>query len=369
MRHALTRPQGRPAPRNRAICRFRHQAKSPIHDRADGTGEGTGTLAERDLPDALLGWSGFVGGVLDAQHAFDARFRRADIHESAGRGFGTLVCAAAPGSMFAANRDPKGDAAAIDGLIAALSRVRARRMVLVSTIAVLARFDGRQDEDTADFQTETPYGANRRRLEAFCSARFDRCLILRLPALFGPGLRKNFIFDILNPVPAMLTPERMETVLDALPADLRDPMAGLYDRDDARGLSSVDRARVAALPERARLEAALVESGMSARAFTNPDSRFQFYDMGALWDDITLGLDAGLDVLHIAPEPLRAGAVHAALTGKEMPVNTAPLHREDMRTRHAELWGREGPYSASAPEVLDRLRRFHAAMRGAEADG
>ena len=214
-------------------------------------------MAERDLPDALLGWSGFVGGVLDAQHAFDARFRRADIHESAGRGFGTLVCAAAPGSMFAANRDPKGDAAAIDGLIAALSHVRARRMVLVSTIAVLARFDGRQDEDTADFQTETPYGANRRRLEAFCSARFDRCLILRLPALFGPGLRKNFIFDILNPVPAMLTPERMETVLDALPADLRDPMAGLYDRDDARGLWSVDRARVAALPERARLEAVI----------------------------------------------------------------------------------------------------------------
>ena len=326
-------------------------------------------MAERVLPDALLGWSGFVGSVLGAQHSFDARYRRADIHESAGREFGTLVCAAAPGSMFAANRDPESDAAAIDGLIAALSRIRAQRMVLISTIAVLARFDGQQDERTADFQTETPYGANRRRLEAACAGQFETCLILRLPALFGPGLRKNFIFDILNPVPAMLTHERMATVLDALPADLRDAMTGLYDRDDARGLMTVDRARVAALPGRAPLEAALVESGLSARAFTNPDSSFQFYDMGALWDDISLGLGAGLDTLHIAPEPLRAGDVHAALTGAEMQANAARVHHEDMHTRHAALWGRDGPYSAGAGEVLERLRRFHTCMRGAESCG
>lgn len=326
-------------------------------------------MAERDLPDALLGRSGFVGGVLDVQHRFGARYRRADIHESAGRAFGTLVCAAAPGSMFAANRDPAGDASAIDGLIAALSRIRARRTVLVSTIAVLARFDGQQDEGTADFQTETPYGANRRRLEAFCAAHFDTCLILRLPALFGPGLRKNFIFDILNPVPAMLTPERMATVLDALPANLRDAMSAVYDRNDDGSLMVADRGRVAALSGRARLEGALVESGLSARAFTNPDSSFQFYDMGTLWDDITLGLDAGLDILHMAPEPLRAGDVHAALTGAEMPANEARLHHEDMRTRHAALWRRDGPYSAGADAVLEGLRRYYAAMHGAEAHG
>lgn len=317
------------------------------------------------MTDALIGSTGFVGSQLARQHNFEAQFHRTNVTAAEGRTFGTLVCAAAPGSMFTANRHPEADAAAIDAVISALSGMRARRMVLVSTIAVLARFDGRDTEDTCAFQTETPYGVNRRRLEVFCQDHFESCLVVRLPALFGPGLRKNFIFDILNLVPAMLTGDRLTQIVEALPAALAAEMKGLYDLDKSLGLYVVDRQRVAALAERANLEAALIESGLSARAFTNPHSTFQYYDMTRLWGDITRSLEAELGILHIAPEPLRAGAIHLALTGQVMAPNAAALHHEDMHTRNAGLWGRKGPYTASAEEVLADLQRFVALEGGA----
>lgn len=169
------------------------------------------------MQDGLIGHTGFVGQTLSRQHRFAAPFNSASISQAAGQDFATVVCAAAPGSMFEASRFPERDAKAIDGLISRLSSFRAKRFVLISTIAMLARFDGQATESTTAFQTEVPYGVNRRRLEVFCAGHFKDCLILRLPALFGPGLRKNFLFDMLNPVPSMLPPLRHAALLADLP--------------------------------------------------------------------------------------------------------------------------------------------------------
>ena len=313
------------------------------------------------MQDALIGKTGFVGTTLLGQHGFAAAFNRTDIATARGRAFGTVVCAAAPGSMFEANRFADADDAAIDALIDELRQIRAARFVLISTIAVLARFDGGEDETTAAFQQDLPYGRNRRRLEVFCRAQFPRCLILRLPALFGPRLRKNFLFDIRNPIPSMLTEARLADSAAALPAGLRAAFTGLYHPDPRLELRVVDRAAAAILPEQSGIEAALEAAGCSAIQFTHPDSRFQYYGMGALWADITRAQTAGLDLLHLAPEPLTAGAIHARLTGRPMAAGTARIHREDMRTRHAALWGRSGCYSASAAEVLNDIAAFHLA--------
>jgi hypothetical protein len=316
------------------------------------------------LPDALIGKSGFVGRQLAELHDFAARFNRSNIHEAAGQRYGTVVCAAAPGSMFVANRDPDGDAKAVEGVFDALSSVEAENLVLISTIAVLDRFDGGYTETTQSFQLQVPYGLNRRRLEVFCQEKFENCLVLRLPALYGPGLSKNFIFDLLNPIPSMLTDDRLSQIANALPNNLEKGFAGLYDKDATRGLFVIDRARVAALAERSALETELIHLGFSARSFTNPNSTFQYYDMSRLWADIALGLENRLDILHIAPEPLRAGDVHLELTGQEMAPNAAPLHYEDMCTGYAQIWGRQGQYSAGADEVMHRLRRFFALEGG-----
>lgn len=313
--------------------------------------------------DALIGSTGFVGGHLSGQHAFGAGFNSRTICEALGRSFDTVVCAAAPGSMLEANRFPDRDAERVGGIVDALKGIEAKQFVLVSTIAVLADFRA-EDEGTAAFQDATPYGVNRRTLEVACAERFGRCLVVRLPALFGTGLKKNFLFDILNPMPSLLGEEPLATLRAALPVDLAGRLDDLYAKDEALGLWVIDRAALEASGRRAAFDEAVTALGRSAIGFTNPASRFQYYDMSRLWADIGLGLSAGLDVLHLSPEPVEAGRVYEAVTGKAMPGTGARVHQEDMRTRHADLWGRTGGYNACAEDVLARVKAFCAAEAG-----
>ncbi len=316
--------------------------------------------------DALIGSTGFVGGTLGLRHGFGAQFNSATIHTAAGQDFDTVVCAAAPGSMFEANRFADRDGARIAGLMASLGKIRARRFVLISTIAVLADFASGADEDTAVFQTGLAYGANRRALEAFCADHFANCLILRLPALFGAGLKKNFLFDIANPMPSMLPDAKLHDMAERLPTLLRDTLAHLYRRDDALGMRVIDRAALDASGLRADFDRAVTDIGMDAVQFTHADSTFQYYDLTRLWDDIGVCHAHGLSLMHLAPAPLRAGDVFHALTGRAMPATQARLHHEDMRTRHAALWAETGPYIAETETVLQQLIRFHR-QRGHDA--
>lgn len=315
----------------------------------------------------LIGHTGFVGGALLRQTGFEACYNSANIAAIDGEAFATLVCAAAPGSMIEANRAPERDAAQIEALIARLERVRAERFVLISSIAVLADFAGGDDESTTAYQTELAYGRHRRALEAFVEERFPGSLIVRLPALFGAGLRKNFLFDLLNPVPSMLAEARHSALRTALDADLSAWLGALYTPDAATGLLKLDRAALNADPRRAGLEAALDALGATATQFHHRDTTYQYYDTSRLWQDIGIALAAGLTHLHLAPEPLAAATIHAQLTGRPMPETPARLHREDMRTAHAALWGAEGPYQFSAAATRESLAAFFAGQRGASA--
>lgn len=306
----------------------------------------------------LIGHTGFVGGHLARQAGFDAVFNTANIAQLHEQSFDTIVCAAAPGSMFEANKAPERDYQKISALIRHLSKAKTSRFILISSIAVLADFAGGDDESTTRFQVDLAYGRHRRELEAFVAAHFPDHLIVRLPALFGSGLRKNFIFDLLNPVPSMLTAPKIAQLLDLLPANLAGLLRGLYANDPATGMFKLDRTALDRDPARAALDAAVIAQGFSAMQFHNPASTFQYYDMTRLWPDIGIARQAGLRQVHLATAPLRAGHIYRHVTGQEMPQSEARLHREDMRTRHAGLWGQKGDYLEGADVVLEKLARF-----------
>lgn len=308
--------------------------------------------------DSLIGATGFVGSQLARQHAFGARFNSRNIGEAQGRAFERAVCAAAPGSMFEANRFPDLDKQRLDRLASDLSGIRADRFILISTIAVFDDFRAESEDDTAHFANASVYGRHRRELEVFCAGHFPSCLIVRLPALFGAGLKKNFLFDILNPMPSMLPRARFEEMADQLPEPLRGGLRTLYGWNETLGLFVIDREALDASGRRADYDAAVTAAGFAAELFTSPATRFQFYDMSRLWSDITRCLAAGLDVAHFAPPPLEAATVYRALTGRPMPESAARIHTEDMRTRHAAVWSAQGPYMETADAVLARLQGF-----------
>lgn len=312
----------------------------------------------------LVGYTGFVGAHLGEQATFQAVFNSANIAEINRGEFDMLVCAAAPGSMFEANRFPYQDQSKIEKLIDALSKIKVDTFVLISSIAVLADFAGGNDEQTREFQQALAYGRHRRMLEAFIEDCFAHSLIVRLPALFGHGLRKNFIFDLLNPIPTLVTEAKLADLSAAMDRQLFERLSGLYCPDPVTGILKLDRLALDADPEGANLEDAVVALGFSASQFHNPETTYQYYNINRLWSDIDVALQAGLSHIHLVSEPLTAARIHHRLTGHKMPESNAPLHREDMRTRHAELWSQRGPYLDGAETVLNQLEEFYASERG-----
>lgn len=312
--------------------------------------------------DALIGYTGFVGGCLREQRSFDQYVNRSNIDALAGASFDTVVCAAAPGSMFEANRDPERDELHIRSLAGQLSRISAKRFVLISTIAVLEKFSANSEQE-ARYETELAYGRNRRALEVAMADHFSETLIVRLPALFGPGLKKNFLFDVLNPMPSMLPSTRLAALTATLGTEDAELVGHLYQYSASLDMMVLDRAGLQASGRRSALDAAVEAAGFAASGFTNPDSVFQFYNMAHLWGDIERGLAGNLSVLHIAPPPLKAASVYAAVNGTPMPRHNARLHAEDMRTAYAALWDQEGAYMATPDTLLNELANFIAAQR------
>jgi len=85
---------------------------------------------------ALIGYSGFVGGTLLKQTAFEGLYRSTNIGEIEGKSFDTVVCAGAPAQKWIANREPEADREKIEGLIAHLKSVRCKTFILISTVDV-----------------------------------------------------------------------------------------------------------------------------------------------------------------------------------------------------------------------------------------
>ncbi|MDG4764350.1 hypothetical protein O7632_09575 [Solwaraspora sp. WMMD406] len=244
----------------------------------------------------LVGHTGFVGGNLARQRTYDVEVNRATVDAIDGHRFARLVISAAPGVKWRANADPDADSDAIDTLVTHLRTTSADQAVLISTVDVYPQPQG-VDETTPVEPNDHPqaYGRNRLRLEEFVQRHYPRCLVLRLPALFGPGLRKNLIYDLAN----------------------------------------------------GRTE-----------EFCHRDSTFQFYDLRRLTADLDLAAAAGLTVLNLATEPLAAQTVAQEAFGRTLSCDTVARIDYDVRTRHGAVFGVEGPYVSGGDEVLARLRAF-----------
>src|SRR5215831_13556219 len=192
---------------------------------------------------ALIGYTGFVGGNLLRQRSFDALLNSANIDQIDGRSFDLVVCAGARAEKSKANADPERDLNEIERLTHALEHAEAQKLVLISTVDVFVDPVGVDEDSPTPTTGLDAYGRNRRRLEQIVASRFD-ALIVRLPALFGHGLRKNALYDLL------------------------------HDNDVAK---------------------------IDARG------SFQFYDVRRLWLDINAAIDHELSLVHLPTEPATVG--------------------------------------------------------------
>lgn len=264
------------------------------------------------MNNALIGYTGFVGSTLSKQVSFETLYRSTNIGEIAGQSFETVVCAGAPAQKWIANREPEADRKKIEGLIANLKSMTCKTFVLISTVDVFKSPLGVDEGTRIDESGLHAYGLHRRLLEKFVESHFTHSLIVRLPGLVGPGLRKNVIFDFLND----------------------------------NNLSSIDSRGI-----------------------------FQFYPTVNLWYDIQTSLEARLKIVHLTAEPISVADVSADGFGKsfeQTQVNTPAVY--DMRTRHAQICSTSGHYQYNRRETIQAIRAYsqsephtHKVAQGASA--
>lgn len=232
---------------------------------------------------ALIGHTGFVGSNINRQTEFDFCYNSKNIREIEGRSFDLIVCAGARGTKWKANKKPADDLYQINKLLHHLSKVECKKFVLISTIAVY--------ENPAD----NAYGRNRLYLETALQSRYQNLTIVRLPALFGEGLKKNAIYDMIN--------ENYEY-----------------------------------LP--------------------NPKSHFQYYYLNNIWEDIQIVLKNDISVMNISPAPVPFCDVLKLFKLEKLDLDNATLVKENMVTQYAHLWGQDGQYIYSIDKTMADLKDY-----------
>ena len=298
--------------------------------------------------DLLVGSTGFVGGNLMAAHSFAAACHSTDIAAQFSTAPDLCVYAGVPAAMFLANADPEADLAVMAAARENLRKIAPRKLVLISSIAVYADSRGKDEADAPTPADLPAYGRNRLQLEHWVRQDFPDALIVRLPALYGLGLRKNFLFDLHTITPAMLRPEKYEEL-----AAVSDLVKGSYALADNGFYKLVPEADAAALRE------FFAANDFNALAFTDSRSRYQFYNLGRLWQDIRKALDAGLTLLNLTTPPVTAAAVYTAVTGGSWhnELNKPPFDY-DLRSRHAQLLGGQDGYLCTEAEELADICAF-----------
>ncbi len=245
---------------------------------------------------ALIGFTGFVGATLLRQTTFDDCYNSKNIKAIAGRQYDLVVCAGAPAVKWQANQQPQEDWANLQRLITALQQVAVESFLLISTVDVYDPPVQVNEDTVIEPDKIHPYGKHRFLLEQFVQQQFAQPQIVRLPGLFGNGLKKNFIYDLMH--------------LNCLP-------------------------------------------------LTHRDSVFQFYDLAQLWEHLSIIRKSAIPLLNFATEPLSAREIAAFCFGMEFQNETerSPV-RYDMHTKYAALFGRESIYIHSKEEMLTAIRRF-----------
>lgn len=245
---------------------------------------------------ALIGYTGFVGTTLLKQTKFEHQFRSSNIQDIRHQTFDTVVCAGAPAQKWIANAKPEEDSKNIDELISHLKEVKTDLFILISTVDVFKDPNG-ADENTNIIEDGLhAYGLNRRKLEKFVQSHFENHLIVRLPGLVGPGLRKNVIFDFLN-----------ENNLNKI---------------ESRG-------------------------------------SFQFYPMVNLWSDIQISLKNKLKTIHLTAAPVLVKEIAKEAFNldftNELPGTPAAY---DFQSIHGSLYGSQTRYQYSLRETLLATRAY-----------
>lgn len=245
---------------------------------------------------ALIGYTGFVGSNLVQQYDFTDVYNSKNFQEMEDQRYDLVVCAGVSAVKWMANKEPVKDLESIKTLESVLSTIQAKQFVLISTIDVYATPQYLDEDFDCASVSNHAYGTHRLAFENFCADRFDDCIIVRLPALFGEGLKKNVIYDLLN-----------DNCLEMI----------------------------------------------------NTKSSFQYYYLKYLWKDIQIAIDNDIKLINLFTEPVPTQEIYSTFfPTKSIGQEAVPEGHYNLHTKYAALWKNTGNYIYTKEEMLQQLAEF-----------
>lgn len=248
------------------------------------------------MKSALIGYTGFVGGNIDHQYAFDDKYNSQNIAEIEGKEYDLVVSAANRAEMWRINQEPEVDRAEIEEFISHIRGAKIGKLVLISTVGVYKNPNGANEDTPIETDGLTPYGVNRYCLEQFCRENFDTTIV-RLPGLFGDGLKKNVIYDLLH--------------------------GNMVEKIHA-------------------------------------DGTYQYYNLDNIWKDISIAVGNNLPIVNLATPPVSTREVAKEAFGVDFtnePEDVKPAYW-DMHSKYADLYGGEATYLYTKDQELADIKQF-----------
>jgi len=253
------------------------------------------------MKSALIGFTGFVGSNLKQQYNFTDLYNSRNFEGMKDEEYDLIVCSGISAVKWLANKEPMKDLKNIRVLENILSTVSTKQFVLISTIDVYATTQ-MLDEDFDCASTKNhAYGTHRLAFEKFCTDQFDDCSIVRLPGLFGEGLKKNVIYDLLN-----------DNCLEMI----------------------------------------------------NKKSSYQYYFLKYLWRDIQIAIENDIKLINLFTEPVPTQEIYQTFfASKNIGQEAVPEGHYDLYTKYAKNWNNSGNYIYTKDEMIEQLSDFISAYK------
>jgi hypothetical protein len=245
----------------------------------------------------LVGYTGFVGGYLRQIFPDASLYNSSNMPEIAGENFDLLLISAMPAEKWKANKFPDEDKENLESLKGALKKVKAERVLLISTVDVFEKPTNILETDVPVSSVSQAYGTNRRNFEEFIVVNFPKSWIVRLPGLVGQGLKKNVIYDIKHGKPTSGVP-----------------------------INSV----------------------------------FQFYPMSRLERDLKIVLKLESGYFHFAVEPISMLEIcqEFGLNQDSFAPQSSSAPFYNFKTKNAEAWEKTGQYLVDKTECMQEIDRY-----------
>ena len=305
-----------------------------------------------DYMDCLVGYTGFVGSNLASSNPFDVKVNSKNVSQAFDNSFDLVVYAGVRAEKHIANKHPEYDREIIQQAIDNINRIKCDKFVLISTIDVYPYPENVNEQSDIDNSVLQPYGANRYYLEQWVRANVKDALIIRLPALYGENLKKNFIYDMINPQPGMLKADIYKDIENRYP-DF--DIAHYYEISDnnmykVKSLSVSDKKIAADFFEK---------NGPNSIYFTDSRNIYQFFPLAFLWQHIQFALEKNINLLNLATQPISASELHQYIFDKPFENEFLPKPVQyDMHSQYAEELTKQKQYFYDKPFLLQNIKEF-----------